>query len=131
MPRNARHPESSDRQTLAELGLVSASVIHEVKNALQGIANALFLLEHDTTLRPGAREWISDAQRELSRAFAASRQTLALVRHESPSQVSVTQILDEMIETRSNNSANKRISVERPYNYKATIETNEGAISEV
>src|SRR6185437_15284540 len=98
MPRNARHPESSDRQTLAELGLVSASVIHEVKNALQGISNALFLLEQDSSLRPKAREWISSAQRELSRAFEASRQTLALVRHEVPSRVSVTRILDEVLE---------------------------------
>jgi signal transduction histidine kinase len=131
MPRNARPAESSDHQALAELGLVSASVIHEVKNALQGIANALFLLEHDPTLKPGAREWISDAQRELSRAFAASRQTLALVRHESPSQVSVTRILDEVLEASSGKSAYKGIAVERRYEYDGTIEANESAIREV
>jgi hypothetical protein len=38
-------------------------------------SNALFLLEQDPSLKPKAREWISSAQRELSRAFAASRQT--------------------------------------------------------
>ena len=131
MPGNARHPESNDRQTLAELGLVSASVIHEVKNALQGIANALFLLEHDPSLRPRARDWINDAQRELSRAFDASRQTLALAREETPSQVSVTQILDEVLEASSRKTAYKGIAVERRYEYDGTIEANEGAIREV
>lgn len=131
MPRIARHPKSSDRQTLAELGLASASVIHEVKNALQGIANALFLLEHDPTLRPRAREWINDAQRELSRAFDASRQTLALVRHEAPSQVSVTHILDEVLEASSGKTAYKGVAIERRYEYHGTIESNEGAIREV
>jgi signal transduction histidine kinase len=131
MPRIARDQESSDRQTLAELGLVSASVIHEVKNLLQGIANALFLLEHDPSLSPRARGWINDAQLELSRAFAASRQTLALVRHEAPSQVSVTQILDEVLEASAGKTAYKGIAIERRYEYRGTIEANEGAIREV
>ena len=133
MPRSAHQQESrdSDRQTLAELGLVSASVIHEVKNALQGISNALFLLERDPSLRPRAREWIHDAQRELSRAFAASRQTLALVRHEAPSQISVTGILDEVLDASSGKTAYKGIAIERNYEYRGTIEANEGAIREV
>lgn len=127
---HAAHREGH-QQTLAELGLVSASVIHEVKNALQGISNALFLLEHDPSLRPRARDWIASAQRELSRALAASRQTLALVRYETPSPLIITEILDEILATYATKTAYKRISIDRHYEFNGTIEANEGAIREV
>lgn len=129
-PRTAHHDESI-RHNLAELGLISASVIHEVKNALQGIGNALFLLEQDPSLKPRAREWITSAQRELSRAVTASRQTLALVRQESPMQVSVTGILDEVLEAYATKAAYKGITIERRYKFSGKIEANEGAVREV
>lgn len=129
MPHAAHREEH--RQALAELGLVSASVIHEVKNALQGIGNALFLLEHDPSLRPRARDWIASAQRELSRALAASRQTLALVRYGTPARLSITEILDEILDTYATTTAYKRISIDRQYKFNGTIEANEGAIREV
>jgi signal transduction histidine kinase len=131
MPRAAHDEQSRRSQTLTELGLVSASVIHEVKNALQGIASALFLLEHDPSLRPRAREWIASAQRELSRAFEASRQTLALVRQEAPGQVPVTEVLDQVLAGCSAKAAHKGITIERRYEFDGTIEANEGAIREV
>lgn len=131
MPRAAHDEKPRRQQALAELGLVSASVIHEVKNALQGVGNALFLLEHDPSLRPRAREWIASAQRELSRAFDASRQTLALVRKESPVQVSITGILDEVLDAAATKTAHKEISIERHYEFNGKIEANEGAIREV
>ncbi len=129
MPRTAQHEEH--HQSLAELGLFSASIIHEVKNALQGIGSALFLLEHDSSLRPKAREWIATAQRELSRALDASRQTLALVRQESPTPVSVTALMNEVLGTYATKAAFKRITIERQYDFSGTIEANEGAVREV
>lgn len=128
MPRSGHYEE---RQTLAELGLVSASVIHEVKNALQGIGNVLFLLEHDPSLRPRAREWIATAKRELSHVLDTSRQTLALVRHESTTEVSVTKILDEVLDAYATKTDFKKITIERQYEFNGKIEANEGAIREV
>src|SRR6266568_4106996 len=63
---------SPDWRGLAELGLFSAGIIHEVKNSLQGLANALFLLESDAELKPRAREHVAIARHELSRAFDIS-----------------------------------------------------------
>lgn len=119
------------QQTLAELGLVSASVIHEVKNALQGISNALLLLEHEPGLRLQAREWIASARSELSRAFQASRQTLALVRHDAPSQVSITEIMDQVLDACAAKTREKGITIHRHYKFEGRIEANEGAIREV
>ena len=130
-PRASRHKNGIHDQSLAELGLVSASVIHEIKNALQGIGNALFLLEQERSLKPRAREWISSAQRELSRALAASRQTLGLVRQENPSQVSVVEILDEVLETQVGKSAYQDVAIERRYDFRDQIEADEGAVREV
>lgn len=129
MPHIAHHDERD--RTLAELGLISASVIHEVRNALQGIGNALFLLEHDPSLRQKPREWIASAQRELARAFEASRQTLALVRQDEPAQVSVTAVLDEVLAACAAKTAYKGIAIERRYEFTGRIEANEGAVREV
>ena len=128
MPRTARQDR---HQSLEELGLVSASVIHEVRNALQGIHSALFLLERDPTLRQKAREWIAGAQRELARAFEASRQTLSLVREDPPAQVSVTAVLDEVLAACSDKTADRGITIERSYGFTGHIEANEGAVREV
>ncbi len=129
MPRIAHHDEQ--KRTLAELGLISASVIHEVRNALQGIGNSLFLLEHDPSLQPKPREWIATAQRELARAFEASRQTLALVRQDTPVQFSVTAVLDEVLAACAARTNYQGIAIERRYEFKGRIEANEGAVREV
>lgn len=129
MPRTAE--EEKHQESLAEVGLVAASIMHEVKNALQGVGSALFLLENDRSLRPKARERIATAQRELSRALAASRQTLALARQETPTKVSVTKILDEILDAYATKIAFKGIAIERQYDFNGTIEANEGALREV
>lgn len=123
--------EKRHADRLAELGLVSASIIHEVKNALQGIANALFLLEHDQSIGPKSREWIAVAQRELSRAFDASRQTLSLVRAEAPGQVSVSRLLDEVLDAYAGKAAYKRVTIERRFDFQGEIQADPGSIREV
>lgn len=49
---------------LEELGLFSAGIMHEIKNALQGTANALFLLADERSLNPRVREKVEIARRE-------------------------------------------------------------------
>ena len=121
----------SRKDALAEMGLVSASIVHEVKNALQGAAGALYVLDHDPNLDAKQRRLIAIARRELSRAVEASRQTLALVRHETPAPVSIPGLLDETLGRYSGKIAHKGITIERRYDYKGSIEANPGAISEV
>jgi len=75
---DCRQIEYSSVNALTEVGILSAAIIHEVKNSLQGVANVLFLLESDQNLSRTARERVAIARRELSRAFDISRQTLAL-----------------------------------------------------
>ena len=46
---------SMNADALAELGLFSAGILHEVKNSLQSVGNALFLLENERDLAEDAK----------------------------------------------------------------------------
>lgn len=123
--KQLKHP---DIHALAEIGLASAGIVHEIKNALQGISNALFLLDTELDLRPTAREWIAVAQRELSHAFDVSRETLALVREENMTSLKVNDVLDDVLENYAGKIAFKGMSVERRYEFKETIQADPGAV---
>ena len=119
------------RDALAEIGLESAGIIHEMKNALQGIANALFLLDAEQGLSPKPREWIANARLELARAFEISHQTMTLVRDENPGPVRVTDVLDDVLNAYAGKIAYKKITIERRYGFKETIEADAGAVRQV
>jgi signal transduction histidine kinase len=121
----------ANMDALAEIGLESAGIIHEMKNALQGIANALFLLDAEQGLRPKPREWIANARRELARAFEISHQTMTLVRDENPGPVRVTDVLDDVLNAYAGKIAYKKITIERRYGFKETIEADAGAVRQV
>ena len=116
---------------LAEVGLLSAGIIHEVKNALQGIANALLLLDNEQGLRPKARTWIADARRELSRAIEVSRETLALVREESVVPVLIQDVLEDVLDAYAGKIRYKGVRVERRYEFHETIQADPGAVRQV
>jgi two-component system NtrC family sensor kinase len=128
---NHRHRANGNVRALAELGLVSAGIVHEVKNALQGVANALFLLDQERSLTSIAREQITLAKRELSRAFDVSAQTLALVREENPIALSVTDVLEEVLDTYAPKIAHKHITVQRKYEFTGDVRGSAGAIRHV
>jgi signal transduction histidine kinase len=123
--------KDEDVHALAQVGLFSAGIIHEVKNALQGIANALFLLDSDQDLKPRARGWIADARRELSRAIDVSRETLALVREEIAVPVRITDILDNVLTAYAGKIDYKGVTVERRYEFHETIQADPGAVRQV
>jgi signal transduction histidine kinase len=133
MHRQSEHQRLQEKNVhaLAEVGLLSAGIIHEVKNALQGIANALFLLDHEQGLRPKARTWIADARRELSRAIEVSHETLALVREESVLPVRIHDVLENVLDAYAGKIRNKGVLVNRRYEFHETIQADPGAVRQV
>ena len=129
-----RHPPprhsspNLDQNALAEVGLCSAAIIHEMKNSLQGVANALFLLDMDRGLNPSEREYVTIARRELSRAFDVSTQTLALVRQEKPVPASIQDILEDVLNTYAAKIAYKQITVQRRYEFTEEIMSSPSAL---
>lgn len=128
---NRRRLKDEDVRALAEVGLFSAGIIHEVKNALQGIANALFLLDHEKDLQPRAREWVSDARRELSRAFDVSCETLALVREENAVPVRITDILEDVLSAYGAKIDHKAVAIDRRYEFHEIIHADAGTVRQV
>jgi two-component system, NtrC family, sensor kinase len=129
--RLGQQAQSGNVNPLAELGLFSAAIMHEVKNALQGVADALFLLAGEHNLSAQAREEVALARRELSRAFEVSTQTLALARKEEPVSLSLVGLLEQALATYSAKSAYKHFSVERQYEFAGQIEGSPGALRQV
>jgi signal transduction histidine kinase len=131
--QSANHGQvgNSNANELIEVGILSAAIIHEVKNSLQGVANALFLLDLDRDLSRNAREMVAIARRELSRAFDISKQTLALIREEHPVAVSVTDVLEDVLQSYAEKIAYKHITIERRYEFNEKIQGNPGAIRQV
>jgi len=129
--RLQQQPRSGNVNALAELGLFSAGIMHEIKNALQGIANALFLLAGEGSLSPKVREEVAIARRELSRAFDVSAQTLALVREEDPVAMSLVDVLEGVLNTYSGKTAYKHCTVERQYEFSGKIQGSPGALRQV
>ena len=123
--------ENSNANELIELGILSVAIIHEVKNSLQGVANALFVLDCDRNLSRNAREMVALARRELSRAFDISKQTLALIREERPVAVSVNDVLEDVLHAYAEKIAYKQITIERRYEFNQEIQSNPGAIRQV
>jgi signal transduction histidine kinase len=128
---NRRRLKDEDVRALAEVGLFSAGIIHEVKNALQGIANALMLLDGEKDLQPRAREWVSVARRELSRAIDVSRDTLALVREENAVPVRITDILEDVLNAYAAKIDHKSVSIDRRYEFHETICADPGTVRQV
>ncbi|HEU4415105.1 MAG TPA: HAMP domain-containing sensor histidine kinase, partial [Candidatus Angelobacter sp.] len=123
--------KSQDIHALAQVGLASAGIVHEIKNALQGIANALFLLETEKDMSPKAREWIAVAHRELSRAFDVSRETMALVREENRVPVQVTEVLEDVLGNYAGKIAYKGVTIERRFDFCESIKADPGAVRQV
>lgn len=128
---NRRRLRDEDVHALAEIGLFSAGIIHEVKNALQGIAHALFLLDHEKDLQPRARVWVGVARRELARAFDVSRDTLALVREENAVPVRITDVLEDVLSTYAAKIDHKRVAIDRRYEFHETICADPSAVRQV
>jgi two-component system, NtrC family, sensor kinase len=133
VPQQAENQRFKDEdvRALAQVGLFSAGIIHEVKNALQGIANALILLDAEKDLKPQAKEWVGIARRELSRAIDVSRDTLALVREESTVPVRITDILEDVLSTYAAKIDHKGVAIDRRYEFHETIHGDPGAVRQV
>ncbi len=129
--RSQRQQRNANVNALAELGLFSAGIMHEIKNALQGIANALFLLSGEQSLSPRVREEVEIARCELSRALDVSAQTLALARDEHPMAMSIVDVLEEVLSRYSAKTAYKHFTIDRQYDFSGKIQGSPGAMRQV
>jgi signal transduction histidine kinase len=72
-------------EKLAAIGLLSATIAHEMNNPLEAVTNLLYLCSADASLSPKTREYLAGADQEVRRLASIARHTLTFARPRSSS----------------------------------------------
>jgi PAS domain S-box-containing protein len=104
-------------EKLASVGRMAATIAHEINNPLAAITNLLYLVGSDRSLPEQARNNLRLAQGELNRAAHITKQTLGFYReYKETAQVSVPELVDEVLDLYSKRLQGKNLTVEKQCN---------------
>ena len=103
-------------ERLAAMGRMAGIVAHEINNPLESIVNLFYLLKKHPSLDQEARRYAITAEQELHRISHITRQTLSFYRESSqPVAVSISALLDDILDLQSRQLQANGIVVERRY----------------
>jgi PAS domain S-box-containing protein len=119
-------------EKLATLGRLAASIAHEINNPLEATTNLLYLVQTSNGLPDGAKEHLDSAAAELQRVAHITRQSLGFYRESSgPSEVSVTQLIDDTIDLLRGKVLVKNIQVHRAWDGDVKVKAVPGELRQV
>jgi two-component system, NtrC family, sensor kinase len=120
-----------ESERLAQIGRLSASIAHEIKNPLEAIEQVLYLLE-SSGANDEQRRYIATAQTEVKRAVDIANQTLDFARNASnPVPVKIRSILDDVLDFYGRKIAYKQLSVEVRHNFDGEIKGSPGELRQI
>jgi PAS domain S-box-containing protein len=103
-------------ERLAAMGRVAGIIAHEINNPLEAISNTFFLLRDHPSLDEEARHYAQMGEEEMLRLSHITRQTLGFYRESKhPVEVSVAQLLDDILELQSRRMEFNKIVIEKRY----------------
>src|SRR5437763_9957365 len=103
-------------ERLAAMGRLAGIIAHEINNPLEAISNAFYLLHDHPSLDEEARYYSRLAEEELARITHITRQTLSFYREsQQPVAVSLSEILDNIIELQSRKLQLNRIILKKDF----------------
>ncbi|HEX3093653.1 MAG TPA: PAS domain S-box protein [Candidatus Angelobacter sp.] len=103
-------------EKLAAAGRLAATVAHEINNPLEAVTNLVYLARVDAHNTERVTQYLEIAGRELDRVAHITRQTLGFYRDtSSPSRLSVTRILDDLLSLYERRFESRKISVVKEY----------------
>jgi PAS domain S-box-containing protein len=109
-------------ERLAAMGRVAGIIAHEINNPLESITNTFYLLRDHPSLDDEARYFAKLGEEELLRVCHITRQTLGFYRESEHSvEVSITAILDDILELQARRIKSDDIAVEKQYRTKGII----------
>ncbi len=129
-----RKAEVALRQSekLAVVGRLAASIAHEINNPLESVTNLLYLLESSPSLQDRDRSYLKTAQSELARVSHIAARTLRFYRQSSkPSETSIQELLDSVIDLFQPRLDSAGISVQRRYKAAAPLMGYAGELRQV
>jgi PAS domain S-box-containing protein len=120
-------------EKLAATGRLVSTMAHEINNPLEAITNLLHLLHSDPALENGSpAHYLQLAERELARVNHVVNQTMGLFQGSTvPTEVSVAQVADEVLELYSGKITAKGLRVERQHYDTDTVCALRGEVRQV
>ena len=110
-------------ERLAAMGRLAGIIAHEINNPLEAISNAFYLLRDHPSLDKEARYYAQLATQELARVAHITKQTLSFYREsQQPVAVSLSEILDNVLELQSRRLQLNGIILEKRYSTKGVIQ---------
>jgi PAS domain S-box-containing protein len=101
---------------LAAMGKLAGIVAHEINNPLEAITNTFYLLRAHPSLDAEARSYAQLADQELARISHITKQNLSFYReHQRPIQVSISDLLDDVLSLQNRSLEMNQILLERCY----------------
>jgi signal transduction histidine kinase len=98
------------------MGRVAGIIAHEINNPLESITNTFYLLCNHPSLDDEARYYARMGEEELLRVSHITRQTLGFYREsKDPVDVSLPQLLDDILELQSRRLEFGNIAVDKQY----------------
>ena len=117
---------------LAAMGRMAGIVAHEINNPLGAITNVFYLLRNHPSLDAEARNYARMAEQELERIAHITRQTLSFYRETShPIVVSITALLEEILELHASQLEMSKIVVDRQYASGGFVQGFPGELKQV
>jgi PAS domain S-box-containing protein len=109
-------------ERLAAMGRMAGIIAHEINNPLEAITNTFYLLRDHPSLDEDARYLAKLGDEELLRVSHITRQTLGFYRESEHSvEVSISAILDEILELQARRMEFNNIVPRKQYRSKGTI----------
>jgi PAS domain S-box-containing protein len=118
------HAEDALRKAerLAAMGRVAGIIAHEINNPLEAISNTFFLLRDHPSLDDEARHYAQMGEEEMLRLAHITRQTLGFYRESKhPVEVSIAQLLDDILELQLRRLEFNKIAVEKRYRSQGMV----------
>lgn len=118
-------------EKLAGLTRMATSLAHDINNPLASVTNLLFLLENEELSEDG-KQYLTTAQRELSRIAQISAQALGFYRSKGePVWLSLAAILDDALALHQNRCRTLGVEVSRDYEPAPNIYSHPGELRQV
>jgi PAS domain S-box-containing protein len=119
-------------EKMAAMGRVAGIIAHEINNPLEAILNIFHLLRNHASLDDEAMEYTRMAEQELLRVAHIVKHTLSFYREsQQPVTVSISEVLDNVLELQSRNMQLQGIALERCYVADATVHGLPGELRQV
>jgi len=127
-----RDEELKTAERLALTGRMASVIAHEINNPLEALTNILFLVRSNATSPEEAASYLNDAQHELLRISAITKQTLAWSRQEgSVIETPMYELVEDTLKLFTGKVRNKSIQLNKRLDNSLIVRVVPGEICQV